>query len=453
MSLKNKTVIKASGAIQTANFGVASQRLLWNALLASAYDDLCRDIERNEDTEHEESLREVMECAGYTSKNIEHFKEQIRGLVCQRIEWNILGKDGEEWGVATALSSCEIFNGRIKWAYSKSLKKKLANPKIYAKVSMIVQSKLSGNKSAIALYELGLDFCDEKRGAGKSPWIKIEDFKGLLGIDKEAYPQYKFFSRDVIKPAITLVNKETHLLIDIKTKKVGRKIEFLKIVVMQVKKHDLPAQKSRDKEYVVEEEKKEIFEQICADPFICPKVKALEFCKEYSAEYLLDRINFTLAELEAGEIKSTVYGYFKGALEGNWQKSDPTKEAQKIKDTKRIEREKIAQFKAQQDAKNKEIIEIVSDEIYNFFNSLPESSEITTRFKENIKSSGMKETTLQGSPSIPFRGVLRGKIIDYIDENHHETMLEIFAEAAKSYKFIEKIERIDGNIQCKFKKS
>ena len=71
---------------------------------------------------------------------------------------DILDKDGEpNWGVTSMLSSAEIMKNTLYYSFSPSLKRKLYNPRYYAKIKLSIQNKF-GSKYALALYEIFVDY-------------------------------------------------------------------------------------------------------------------------------------------------------------------------------------------------------------------------------------------------------------------------------------------------------
>src|SRR5687767_10419468 len=109
-------VIKASPAIQIQNNITLLQRKAWNVLLFHAYDHLLSE------PRHEISIKRLKEFLGYNSKDDEYLKEIIRAMMTCIVEWNLLGKDGEnQWGASTLLSAALIEGGICEYEYSSIL--------------------------------------------------------------------------------------------------------------------------------------------------------------------------------------------------------------------------------------------------------------------------------------------------------------------------------------------
>ncbi|WP_346391852.1 replication initiation protein [Sulfurimonas sp. NWX79] len=77
------------------------------------------------------------------------------------------------------------------------LRKRLHEPNIYAKIKLSTM-KLFSSKYSLCLYEIFVDY----QSIGQTPIIALDDFKKLMGVEKEKYKEFKRFSARVIKPAI-----------------------------------------------------------------------------------------------------------------------------------------------------------------------------------------------------------------------------------------------------------
>ena len=226
-------VIKASPAIHIQSKITHLQRRAWNVLLANAYDELPnRDI-------HRVSIAELAKNLGFNSHNEDYLKETLEALVDCTVEWNILGKDKkEEWGVASLLAEARIKDGICTYAYPPYLRTKLYNPRIYTKLNLRLQNQFT-SRYALILWEACFDYFDLARNQGETPFIPIETFRELMGLEKDEYPVFKVLNRDVIKPAIKEINALTNFFLEVEQKRVGRRIGELKFRISRLK--ELPS--------------------------------------------------------------------------------------------------------------------------------------------------------------------------------------------------------------------
>ncbi len=237
MLLENiNEVIKASPAIQIQGKMTHLQRRAWNVLLANAYNELPdKEI-------HSVSVVELAAKLGYDSNDIDYLKETLRALRNFEVQWNILGKDKEqEWGVAGLLAEAKIKDGICTYAFAPTLRHKLHNPRVYSKLNLRLQNRFRG-QYALILWEICFDYFDTDRGQGETPFIPLETFKELMGLDETDYPVFKVLSRDVIKSAIKEINELTNYHVEIEQKRMGRKVAELKFRITRVKQ--LPVQES-----------------------------------------------------------------------------------------------------------------------------------------------------------------------------------------------------------------
>ena len=237
MLLENiNEVIKASPAIQIQGKMTHLQRRAWNILLANAYNEL-----RDKDI-HSVSMIELAAKLGFESKNDEYLKETLEALVDFTVKWNVLGKDNKEvWGVASLLGSAEIKDGICTYSFAAHLRPKLHNPRIYSKLNLRLQNRFK-SQYALILWEVCFDYFDTDRDKGETPFIPLETFKELMGLDETDYPVFKVLSRDVIKSAIKEINTLTDYHVEVEHKRMGRKVAELKFRITRVKQ--LPLQES-----------------------------------------------------------------------------------------------------------------------------------------------------------------------------------------------------------------
>ncbi|MYC77415.1 replication initiation protein [Candidatus Poribacteria bacterium] len=233
---KVNEVIKASPAIQIQSRISLLQRRAWNVLLANAYNELPdKDI-------HSVSMVELSAKLGFGDGNQEYLKEVLKSIVDCTVEWNLLNKDNKKvWGAASLLSFVEIEDGICCYQFPHPLRLRLHNPRVYAKLNLRLQNRFR-SRYALVLWEVCFDYFDTDRNQGETPFIPLEVFKGLMGLEKDEYPIFKELNRNVIKPAITEINDLTNYHVEVEQKRIGRRIGELKFRITRVKQ--LPVQES-----------------------------------------------------------------------------------------------------------------------------------------------------------------------------------------------------------------
>ena len=233
---KINEVIKASPAIQIQSKISLLQRRAWNVLLANAYNEL-----PNKDI-HSVSMVELAAKLGFGDGNQEYLKEVLRSLRSCEVEWNLLNKDKKQvWGIASLLASAEIENGICTYGFAPHLRRLLYNPRVYAKLNLHLQKRFT-RKYALVLWEVCFDYFDTTRGQGETPFIPLQTFRELMGIEEDDYTTFKSLNQWVIKPAIKEINAVTDYFVEAEQKRIGRRIAELKFRITRVKQ--VPVQES-----------------------------------------------------------------------------------------------------------------------------------------------------------------------------------------------------------------
>ena len=183
-------------------------------------------------------LSDLVHNSSYESNDYETFKEYIRRMNSVKVEWNSTSEEGEKrWGISTLLAEAEIINApggiMVEYSFSPKIKKRLLDPVIYTKLSLRFQSSLRSN-AALALYELCSRYATSPRGLTlRAAWLWWRPvLTGSPDSDAEKdFSEYKYFKRDVLKPAIAEVNKLTDIDVDLIEHKEGRRVSELQFRV------------------------------------------------------------------------------------------------------------------------------------------------------------------------------------------------------------------------------
>ena len=233
---KINEVIKASPAIQIQSKITHLQRRAWNVLLANSYNELSnKDI-------HTVSMVELAAKLGYDSKDHEYLKDIVKSLVDCTVEWNLLNKDKKQvWGAASLLGSAEIENGICSYSFAAHLRLKLHNPLMYTRLNLRLQNEFK-SQYALILWEVCFDYFDVHWGRGETPFIPLETFRELMGIESDEYSEFKDLNKKIIKAAIKEINDLTDYFVEVEQKRIRRKVAELKFRIIKVKK--LPVQES-----------------------------------------------------------------------------------------------------------------------------------------------------------------------------------------------------------------
>ncbi len=351
--MSTKEVIKHSGAVQvSANQISLLQRKIWNVLLANAFDDLLTK------DEYSIKIKDLAETLKFDSNDIETVKEAVTKMQTVLVQWNVLEKDDEAWISSQFLGEVKLTkqSGVIYYTWGKHLREKLHNPTMYAKINLAIQSRFK-SKYSLVLYELCVDFFIRKQGKGETPWISIEDFKKLMGLENDKYCQeYKRLNDFVIKKAVKEVNEKSDVFVAIDTKKESRKVVALKFHISPTPRSNnlltrlIKAPEQGELSFKSEdEERKKLYERM-TEAFTLSDRQAQEILNTmHDFEEVKDILDMVERKIKRDEIMN-IGAYTYKALKDQYQPR---------KSIIAIEREQEAEARANEEkrkAKEKEII-------------------------------------------------------------------------------------------------
>ena len=313
----NVEVKKHVGAIHVKGSLLLLQRKAANALLLNAYEELPDDSVK----EHTVRVSDLAAAIGYDSNDHETLKRTLEALVDLKITWNLLDPSGQrEWGVGSFLASARIKGGVCRYAYPAPLRELLYNPQIYARVNLAVQTRFSSGP-ALALYENCLRFLK----VGTTGWIRLEDWRGLLGVGDGQYPEYKRFRSKVLTPSIKQVNEQSDIRIAMETKREKRRIAALRFSVERG-----PALDETALEVVIEPEDGER-DAGPSNPgaevrgrlaeFGLTEAQAADLTAEFAADRVARNLGFVEDKLTAGGDVKNLAAYTVAAVRGDYERS------------------------------------------------------------------------------------------------------------------------------------
>jgi len=406
--MNKKEVVKHSAAIQISNEVNLLQRRAWNVLLANAFDDL------DKKDEYEITIRDLCDILKYKTNNIEYIKQVLRDLVDIKVEWNVLKKDGNEWGIAVLLAQAKIINGVLTYGYAPVMRKRLHNPTMYAKISLSLQNKFD-SKHSLALYELFLDYYNVKTGYGETPFISIEDFRKLLGLKENEYKRYKDLSLYVIKKALKEINEKSDLFAEVKQRKIGRRVTEIKFCIRKNEKNIIEI-KALEKNFGQEQaplplpefeiDNQELFQVLMSD-FGIYKNKAIKILKTYDEFYIREVLTAVQDQIKAGKVKN-IPAFAVKAIEEDFRKKKTSfemeKEEKKRQKDKKAEEQRIIEkltvaFEDEKDKKFKKAIKaMTAEKEEDFIRQFEKEALDQNKFlKEQYKRKGMEGTFIKTS--------------------------------------------------------
>lgn len=233
--ISHSSILKHSAAVQISNAISASQRKVWNVLLAFAHNELLTK------EEHTISLRMLAIMLDYPRHSYERLKVDLVALVETVVEWNIVdrqwqtqtpgdslslqeGSIAEQWTVCSLLAGATIVGGTVYYSFYPRLRQLLYRPATFARIDLLKQAQLR-SKHALALYELCEQYCQN----GETPVMAVEVFQHLMGA--EGYTSWKDIHRRIIMTAVKEVNTLTRFIIKAEPQKQSGKVTHIKFCI------------------------------------------------------------------------------------------------------------------------------------------------------------------------------------------------------------------------------
>ena len=182
-------------------------------------------------------LVELARDAAYDSKDTRNLKELLVNL--QNIK--LLMENERQWTSERLVSSVTLVNpeglngnsGQVWFGYAfpPEVHEQVMAPSTFTRLSIVYQSSLKSG-SALALYEICRRYATNPT---KLTFIQsVEHWFGIITgnpLTVDEPPVYKYFKRDVLKPAIAEVNALTDISVELIEHKNGRRIEKLQFRV------------------------------------------------------------------------------------------------------------------------------------------------------------------------------------------------------------------------------
>lgn len=194
-------------------------------------------------------LSELAKDAAYDSKDTEFLKEQLEGLQDIRL----LMENDKQWTSERLVSSVTLVNpeglrnnsknsGQVwfGFAFPPEVHELVMVPGEYTRLNIIYQGLLRSG-TALALYEICRRFATNPSKLTYADtyehWYNVLTGNAVNSTD---LPPYKYFKRDVIKPAVAQINTLTDIEIELIEDKNGtRKVQFLQFKVEHLKQAQL----------------------------------------------------------------------------------------------------------------------------------------------------------------------------------------------------------------------
>lgn len=239
-----------------------------------------------------------------TDKGYERIYESIDKLYKLEFRFDVMGDLEEAWTVKSRLVSQwarrKDGSGLIRWEYPPDVFQMLMKPWPFAKINLALINALNSNYAA-ALYENTSRYVNSPLRLTRR--MTVDQWRLLIAGDADAYKEYRYFKRYVLKASIEMLNKFAECPIELElleTKGVRGKVTHLQFKVQLKAQLPLPTEIGRQ-----------------PDPRIAARIRSLGISEKKLSELSLNLeeadlllcLDTTLRAVKKGGITNPA-GYF-----------------------------------------------------------------------------------------------------------------------------------------------
>ena len=170
------------------------------------------------------------------SHNYPRIYEAFEKIFDNTIRWNLLGKDKNfkslKCKLIVSLLEPTDTGPFIGFKLHPDLEPAIKDPRLFARIKLIMMAILAKPKYAFPLYEILSDYYS--RGEREAR-ISLQELKESLGITGSYYDQFIAFMKEVLRPNLAAINQNTDCQVTYDTYREGRKVAG---VVFTIDKQD-----------------------------------------------------------------------------------------------------------------------------------------------------------------------------------------------------------------------
>ena len=219
-------------------------RRFWNCLVKHA-----QSQSPNADNMYEMPVALLKKLSGFDSKNMEVLATTLTELQTIAVNWGDsprnFNRESYRWESATLLSYASIRKKpgegpTLVFDFHPAVRPYILKPEVYSLISLEIQRRFR-TVGGLVLYEIGERYLSSPNGLSArlhwTEWHHILTSRSRDAGGKGKAPEWKYFKRDVLDPAVREVNKEQDKFsIDYHVAKAGRFTTDLQFVVKAKRK-------------------------------------------------------------------------------------------------------------------------------------------------------------------------------------------------------------------------
>lgn len=215
------------------------------------------------------------------------------------------GKPPQRWVSVPLLGAVAVKDGKVFFEVHPALVQQIQDPKtpLFLSLRYVFRSLF-----AKLLYEWILGYLEQ----GSTPWVDVPGLKKILDCESKTYKEFRYLSRQVLKPAITEIGLVTGITLELETRREDRKVAYVRLVFEPVSPQAAydPA-RELEKLYVILREEFGL------------TLKQLDMLagdrEQYSVQRLQDAVEYTRHAIRQGRVKSSPSGYLWKALQEGYK--------------------------------------------------------------------------------------------------------------------------------------
>lgn len=357
VSKKPQELRKPSALIQMSNKITLQQRKAFNSLLFHAQEALKSDPNQ---VLFEINLAQIKDAMGIEHRTYD-FLDRMYDLQHKTVVIDLLGKEKVDHNMRSIALIAEFrwnsdersSDWTIKYQLPETIRERLLKRSYYAVLDLLETNRFT-SKYAMALYELAKDYIDVE-----IPWMSIEKFRELMGVEDHEYVRVGDLIRRVLTPAQDEISGKMDIEVTSKFKKSGRggKITDIKFHIKKKPMADIV----KNPEYEI---LMSMLPPVYAEMKTVQQTIAL-YLKKEGREYVESNIQYAKKNS-----KTNLKKYLQDALKNDWSLEVREKEREMKKTEERLRDEAAAR-----EARNAQRDKERQEQALQMFNNLSQEEK------------------------------------------------------------------------------
>ena len=208
-----------------------TMRLLYNAVILLSQ-------QMGKQDEYVAVLNDVLQLCHLSSdfRTVKKIFKDIRRL---DFEWRYIDDTIDETRILGLIDEPRFIARKghptiVTWKLNSLIQDRLLDPAMFfTRINLEMMTKLTRSGASLALYEICARYLTNNKagGAGRTGKHTVDWWMPRIVGSFEYKPEYKFFKRDFIKPALDEINTLTDLSVELHEYKIGRNVREIEFTI------------------------------------------------------------------------------------------------------------------------------------------------------------------------------------------------------------------------------